>query len=127
VDDGGPTQQRLGCVLGEHYPLPIVEPASAAREARERIWARRQELGFAELADAIQRRHGSRRSGLAPSGGQASAPIGMPAAPAISNCSWIWIGLMIWIWIWSDQPRKGSRKLRGLAMVAEKPRMPRSR
>jgi deoxyribodipyrimidine photo-lyase len=65
-----PTQQRLGCVLGEHYPLPIVEPASAARAARERIWARRQELGFAELADAIQHRHGSRRSGLAASGGR---------------------------------------------------------
>ncbi len=64
------TQQRVGCVLGVHYPLPIVEPAAAAREARERIWARRQEQGFAELADAIQRRHGSRRSGLAPSGGR---------------------------------------------------------
>jgi deoxyribodipyrimidine photo-lyase len=64
------TQLRLGCVLGVHYPLPIVEPAAAAREAKERIWARRQELGFAELADAIQRKHGSRRSGLAPSAGK---------------------------------------------------------
>ncbi|MCT0218573.1 DNA photolyase family protein [Synechococcus sp. CS-1329] len=62
------TQQRVGCVLGEHYPLPLVEPGAAAREARERLWARRQELGFAELADAIQQKHGSRRSGLAASG-----------------------------------------------------------
>ncbi|WP_233130183.1 cryptochrome/deoxyribodipyrimidine photo-lyase family protein [Synechococcus sp. 1G10] len=64
------TQQRVGCVLGVHYPLPIVEPAAAARQAREKIWARRQEQDFRELADAIQRRHGSRRSGLAASGGR---------------------------------------------------------
>jgi deoxyribodipyrimidine photo-lyase len=64
------TQQRVGCVLGVHYPQPIVEPAAAARAAKERIWARRQELGFRELADAIRRRHGSRRSGLAASGGR---------------------------------------------------------
>ena len=61
-------QERIGCVLGLHYPLPIVDPLAAARDARERIWARRRELGFAELADAIQRRHGSRRSGLKASG-----------------------------------------------------------
>jgi deoxyribodipyrimidine photo-lyase len=62
-------QERIGCVLGVHYPLPIVDPLAAARDARERIWARRRELGFAELADAIQQRHGSRRSGLKASGG----------------------------------------------------------
>jgi len=61
-------QERIGCVLGVHYPLPIVDPLAAARDARERIWARRRELGFAELADAIQQRHGSRRSGLKASG-----------------------------------------------------------
>ncbi|QPN68398.1 FAD-binding domain-containing protein [Synechococcus sp. CBW1006] len=64
------TQLRVGCVLGVDYPLPIVEPAAAAREARERLWALRQEQGFAELADAVQHRHGSRRSGLAASGGR---------------------------------------------------------
>jgi len=64
------TQQRVGCVLGVHYPLPIVEIVSAARDAKEKIWARRQELGFGELADAIQRKHGSRRSGLPASAGK---------------------------------------------------------
>ena len=58
------TQERVGCVLGLHYPYPIVEPAAAAREARQRLWARRQALGFSQLADAIQQQHGSRRSGL---------------------------------------------------------------
>ena len=62
------TQVRAGCILAEHYPLPIVDPTAAARQAREKIWARRQERGFAELADEIQNRHGSRRSGLPPSG-----------------------------------------------------------
>jgi deoxyribodipyrimidine photo-lyase len=65
------TQQRLGWVLGIDYPKPIVDPTAAAREARQRLWARRQQQGFAELADAIQDRHGSRRSGLtANSGGR---------------------------------------------------------
>jgi len=62
-------QERIGCVLGVHYPLPIVDPVAAAQEARERIWDRRRALGFAELADAIQQRHGSRRSGLKAGGG----------------------------------------------------------
>jgi deoxyribodipyrimidine photo-lyase len=60
------TQQRVGCVLGIDYPLPLVEPAAAAREARERIWALRQELGFRELAQSIHQQHGSRRSNQAP-------------------------------------------------------------
>ena len=75
------TQERVGCVLGLTYPHPIVEPASAAREARQRLWARRQELGFGELADAIQQRHGSRRSGLAArSGGRRRRPGGSTAS-----------------------------------------------
>ncbi len=49
------------------FPPPIVDPAAAARAARDRLHARRQEQGFGALADAIQRRHGSRRAGLAAS------------------------------------------------------------
>jgi len=57
VDDGAlhPGARRL-CARGAITPFPIVEPTIAAREAREKIWARRQELGFAELADAIQKK-----------------------------------------------------------------------
>ena len=62
------TQRRVGCVLGMHYPLPIVDPTEAAREARKRLWDRRRQEGFRELADGIQQKHGSRRSGLPPSG-----------------------------------------------------------
>jgi deoxyribodipyrimidine photo-lyase len=61
-------QQQLGWQLGRDYPQPIVEPEEAARQARERIYARRQELGFSAMADAIQQRHGSRRAGLPATG-----------------------------------------------------------
>jgi deoxyribodipyrimidine photo-lyase len=57
------TQQRVGCLLGIDYPLPIVDPTVAAREARERIWALRQAPGFREQAMAIHHKHGSRRTG----------------------------------------------------------------
>ena len=63
------TVERLGFAPGETYPHPIVDPAAAARAARERLWARRQGQAFRELADGIQQKHGSRRSGLAASGG----------------------------------------------------------
>ncbi|MFZ9753027.1 MAG: FAD-binding domain-containing protein, partial [Cyanobium sp.] len=63
-------QAQIGCVLGVSYPLPIVDPAAAAREARERLWGRRRQPGFGAWADAIQHRHGSRRSGLMASAGR---------------------------------------------------------
>jgi deoxyribodipyrimidine photo-lyase len=58
-------QQAAGCVLGEHYPHPIVDHLRAAKDARERVWGVRRGPGFRERAAAIQERHGSRRSGLA--------------------------------------------------------------
>lgn len=61
-------QQRSGCVLGRDYPQPIVDWQGAAAVARDRLWSLRREAGFAEAADAIQHRHGSRRSGLRASG-----------------------------------------------------------
>ncbi|WP_370566531.1 FAD-binding domain-containing protein [Cyanobium sp. LEGE 06143] len=68
-----PELARMPAVnLHEPWTMPAstqrrVDPAQAAREAREAIWSRRRQQGFAELADAIQERHGSRRSGLAAS------------------------------------------------------------
>ena len=58
--------ERRDLALG--YPEPIVDPAGAAREARERIWSVRRGDAYREEAEAIQRRHGSRRSGLAATG-----------------------------------------------------------
>ncbi len=54
-------QQALGWELGRDYPQPIIDVAAAGRAARDRIHGRRREHGFAELAQGIQQRHGSRR------------------------------------------------------------------
>ena len=79
------TQARSGCLLGRDYPLPLVNWQQSAREARDRLWALRHERGFADLADAIQQRHGSRRSGLRPSSSQgrsrSSRSTSSPMAP----------------------------------------------
>ena len=71
------TQQHSGCVLGSDYPLPIVDWQAAATVARDRLWAMRRQAGFAQAADSIQQRHGSRRAGLRRSGRsrQASAAV----------------------------------------------------
>ena len=44
--------------------MPIVDCADSARQAKEMIFAIRHSAGFDRHADAIQRRHGSRRAGL---------------------------------------------------------------
>jgi len=45
----------------EHYPQPLVDYEVAAREARDRVWGLRKGQAYRCEADAIQRRHGSRR------------------------------------------------------------------
>ena len=51
-------------LLGAPRSMPIVDCAISAREAKERIFEIRRSAGFDRHADAIQQRHGSRRSGL---------------------------------------------------------------
>lgn len=47
-------------LLGRRYPEPILDLATAAREARDRIWSARKTPGFAAPAAAIVQRHASR-------------------------------------------------------------------
>jgi deoxyribodipyrimidine photo-lyase len=54
-----------GIVLGQTYPMRMVDHMAAADNARTRIAAVRRAPGHAELADDIQARHGSRRAGIA--------------------------------------------------------------
>jgi deoxyribodipyrimidine photo-lyase len=68
------------------YPAPIVDEASALRQAKDRLYALRHTDAARAEADAVQQRHGSRRSGLAPSGPTArtrshSSPRAQPAVP----------------------------------------------
>jgi deoxyribodipyrimidine photo-lyase len=60
-------QAAAGCVVGRDYPEPVVDHQAAAKRAREGIWAVRRSPEFRAEADAIQQRHGSRKSGLPPS------------------------------------------------------------
>lgn len=59
---------RWDGAAGIDYPPPLVDHAQAARAARERMWGVRRLADFGRDADAIQAKHGSRRSGLPPTG-----------------------------------------------------------
>lgn len=54
-------QSRCGCLIGRNYPAPIVEHASAIREAREKISAVRRRMETRSEARAVFVRHGSRK------------------------------------------------------------------
>ncbi|MEM7254918.1 MAG: deoxyribodipyrimidine photo-lyase/cryptochrome family protein [Pseudomonadota bacterium] len=54
-------QQRLGCVIGKHYPTPIVDHGQAARIARSRVYAVRRTPKAREESKAVVERHASRR------------------------------------------------------------------
>jgi deoxyribodipyrimidine photo-lyase len=49
--------------LAGRYPAPIIDPAAAARAAREAVWGLRRQAGFAEAAAAVVQRHASRKDG----------------------------------------------------------------
>jgi len=53
-------QQRVGCVIGRDYPLPIVDHAAAIAHAQRRLTEVRQRPEARTEADAIVARHGSR-------------------------------------------------------------------
>jgi deoxyribodipyrimidine photo-lyase len=53
---------------GIDYPPPLVDHATAVKAARDQIFAVRRGAAYGAEADAVQARHGSRRSGLPPAG-----------------------------------------------------------
>ncbi|MFZ4807966.1 MAG: FAD-binding domain-containing protein [Hyphomicrobiaceae bacterium] len=50
-------------VIGKGYPPRIVDLAATTAAAKDRIYGSRRAAGFRDAADAIQARHGSRKSG----------------------------------------------------------------
>jgi len=54
-------QRRLGCVIGQHYPAPIVNHNTAVKAARARISKARQTAGFRDEAKKIYVKLGSRK------------------------------------------------------------------
>ena len=63
-----------GIVLGQTYPMPMVDHMQAAAHAREAIYAVRKGASFRTRADAIQSKHGSRRAGLPETGRRPRKP-----------------------------------------------------
>lgn len=51
-------------ILGKHYPFPIINHLEAAKEARQKIWGVRKGTPYRSQANAIQDKHGSRKSGV---------------------------------------------------------------
>ncbi|MEL7113619.1 MAG: FAD-binding domain-containing protein [Pseudomonadota bacterium] len=58
------TWDGAAVVLGKSYPMPIIDHLQAARAARQKVWAIRKGPDFRRTANAIQDKHGSRKSGI---------------------------------------------------------------
>ncbi len=61
-------QHLSGCTIGSHYPAPIVDDKAALQLAKLRMYGLRQTPEAKAEANNVQMRHGSRKSGLPPSG-----------------------------------------------------------
>ncbi|MEM1434832.1 MAG: FAD-binding domain-containing protein [Pseudomonadota bacterium] len=57
---------NAAAVLDRRYPRPVVDHLEAARTAKTQIYAVRWGADYRHAADAIQQKHGSRRSGIRP-------------------------------------------------------------
>ena len=66
--------EKAGTVLGKTYPEPIIDHLTAAKEARQRIWAARKGPAFRAEANRIQDKHGSRKSGMPVTGQKRGKP-----------------------------------------------------
>jgi deoxyribodipyrimidine photo-lyase len=53
-----------GCTVGRDYPAPIVDDKVAVKAAKDRMYGLRQTPEARAEANAVQSRHGSRKSGL---------------------------------------------------------------
>jgi len=67
-------QASIGCVIGEHYPAPIVDHGPAYSEARRRIYAARRTKEAKAESERVYEKHGSRRRPNRSSGRPATRP-----------------------------------------------------
>jgi len=61
-------QHMAACVIGRDYPRPIVDDKLAMKAAKNRLYGLRQSHQAHAEAQTVQARHGSRKSGLPPTG-----------------------------------------------------------
>jgi deoxyribodipyrimidine photo-lyase len=66
-------QRMANCIIGEQYPAPIVDDKLAMSAAKDRMYGLRKTEEARDEASAVQARHGSRKSGLLPSGNRPKA------------------------------------------------------
>jgi deoxyribodipyrimidine photo-lyase len=57
----GDVQRKVGCLIGRDYPSPIVDHATAYRQARERLGAVRRQSQTRQAARQVFLKHGSRK------------------------------------------------------------------
>ncbi|MEL4181556.1 deoxyribodipyrimidine photo-lyase [Roseateles sp. PN1] len=77
-----PAVQRMAsCVMGEDYPLPIVDDKAAITAAKDRLYGLRKTEAARAEASQVQARHGSRKNGL-PALGQRRAAKASPKPSA---------------------------------------------
>jgi deoxyribodipyrimidine photo-lyase len=74
-------QIASGCRIGQHYPAPLVDEKAATAAAKAAVFERRKAPEARAMADAVQHKHGSRKSGL-PSTTKARRPQSQPAPSA---------------------------------------------
>jgi deoxyribodipyrimidine photo-lyase len=61
-------QRMAGCMMGVNYPMPIVDDKTAMKAAKDRMYGLRQSPAARDEAGDVLAKHGSRKSGLPPSG-----------------------------------------------------------
>ncbi len=54
-------QRTAGCIIGTHYPAPLVDHKRASDYAKKAIYAVRREPGVRAQIDAVLQKHGSRK------------------------------------------------------------------
>lgn len=72
------TWDKAPTILDRNYPLPVVDHIDAAKEARQKIWAVRKGDTYRQTAQAIQAKHGSRKSGLKMTGQRSKTKAHLP-------------------------------------------------
>jgi len=75
-------QRMAGCMIGVDYPAPIVDDKLAMKTAKDRMYGLRKTPEAREEAGDVQARHGSRKSGLPPSGQRTKAAARGAKGPA---------------------------------------------
>ena len=61
-------QRMADCLIGEHYPAPIVDDKVAMKAAKDKMYGLRKTEEARDEAGEVQARHGSRKSGLPQTG-----------------------------------------------------------